>query len=67
MTRRTGKPMPMKIEPWPGGGRYRDLGDGNGHFWGTGCRPSSGRRYSEITGPLFMSYPAVVECAIPPD
>src|SRR5947209_20290645 len=28
------KPMPMKIEPWPGGRWYRDLGDGNGHFWG---------------------------------
>jgi hypothetical protein len=29
-----GTPMPMKIEPWPGGRWYRDLGDGNGHFWG---------------------------------
>src|SRR5260370_38424437 len=28
------KPMPMKIEPWPGGRWYRDLGDNNGHFWG---------------------------------
>src|ERR1700683_1512790 len=28
-----GKPLPMKIEPWPGGRWYRDLGDGNGHFW----------------------------------
>ena len=27
-----GKPMPMKIEPWPGGRWYRDLGDNNGHF-----------------------------------
>ena len=26
--------MPMKIEPWPGGRWYRDLGDNNGHFWG---------------------------------
>jgi|SRR2546426_2402396 len=29
-----GKAMPMKIEPWPGGRWYRDLGDGNGHLWG---------------------------------
>ncbi len=29
-----GKPMPMKLEAWPGGRWYRDLGDGNGHFWG---------------------------------
>ena len=28
------QPMPMKIEPWPGGRWYRDLGDGNGHLWG---------------------------------
>jgi hypothetical protein len=51
-----GKPMPMKIEPWPGGRWYRDLGDGNGHFWG---HVQSIKRPAllEITGPLFMSYP----------
>jgi hypothetical protein len=27
-----GKSLKMKIEPWPGGRWYRDLGDGNGHF-----------------------------------
>jgi hypothetical protein len=26
--------MPMKLEAWPGGRWFRDLGDGNGHFWG---------------------------------
>src|ERR1043165_7041792 len=26
--------MPMKLEAWPGGRWYRDLGDGNGHLWG---------------------------------
>src|SRR5207245_11400849 len=26
-----GKPLNMKIEPWPGGRGYRDLGEGNGH------------------------------------
>ena len=29
-----GKPFPMKIEPWPGGRWYRDLGNNAGHFWG---------------------------------
>ena len=29
-----GKPLPMKIEPWPYGRWYRDLGGDNGHFWG---------------------------------
>ena len=53
-----GKPMPMKIEPWPGGRWYRDLGGNNGHFWGhlqAIKRPS----LLEITGPLFASYPCV--------
>ncbi len=29
-----GKPFPMRIEPWPGGRWYRDLGDNSGHLWG---------------------------------
>src|SRR3984957_11315131 len=28
------KPMPMKLEAWPGGRWYRDLGNDNGHYWG---------------------------------
>jgi hypothetical protein len=46
--------MPMKIELWPGGRWFRDLGDGNGHLWGhvqAVKRPT----LLEITGPLFMS------------
>jgi len=53
-----GTPMPMKIEAWPGGRWFRDLGGDNGHFWGTVQaikRPS----LLELAGPLFMSYPAV--------
>jgi uncharacterized protein YndB with AHSA1/START domain len=52
------KPMPMKIEPWPGGRWYRDLGDGNGHFWGV-VQAIKRPTLLEITGPLFMSYPVV--------
>jgi Activator of Hsp90 ATPase homolog 1-like protein len=53
-----GTPMPMKLEPWPGGRWYRDLGEGNGHFWG---HVQAIRRPAllEISGPLFMSYPVV--------
>src|SRR5690242_3334111 len=29
-----GTPMRMKLEAWPGGRWFRDLGDNNGHFWG---------------------------------
>jgi hypothetical protein len=51
-------PMPMKIEPWPGGRWYRDLGDDNGHFWGY-VQAIKRPTLIEITGPLFMSYPVV--------
>lgn len=53
-----GKPMPMKIEPWPGGRWYRDLGNDDGHFWGH-VQAIKRPTLLEITGPLFMSYPAV--------
>ncbi|HXN23779.1 MAG TPA: SRPBCC domain-containing protein [Candidatus Dormibacteraeota bacterium] len=53
-----GKPMPMKIEPWPGGRWYRDLGGENGHFWGH-LQAIKRPTLLEITGPLFMSYPVV--------
>ena len=52
------RPMPMKIELWPGGRWYRDLGDGNGHFWGH-VQALKRPTLLEITGPLFMSYPVV--------
>jgi hypothetical protein len=53
-----GKPMPMKIETWPGGRWYRDLGDNDGHFWGH-VQAIKRSTLLEISGPLFMSYPAV--------
>jgi len=47
-------PMPMKLEAWPGGRWFRDLGNNAGHFWGVvqAIKPPS---LLEITGPLFMS------------
>jgi uncharacterized protein YndB with AHSA1/START domain len=53
-----GQPMPLKIELWPGGRWYRDLGDSNGHFWANVkaiVRPT----LLEFVGPLFASYPFV--------
>jgi len=52
-----GGPMPMKLEAWPGGRWFRDLGNDTGHFWGTvqAIKPPS---LLEICGPLFMSTPA---------
>ena len=29
-----GKPLPMLLEPHPGGRWFRDLGGDNGHLWG---------------------------------
>src|SRR5260370_20495961 len=52
------KPMPMKLEAWPGGRWYRDLGDGNGHFWGV-VQAIKRPALLEITGPLFRSSPVV--------
>jgi hypothetical protein len=51
-----GKPLAMKLEARPGGRWYRDLGDENGHFWGT-VQAIKRPTLLEITGPLFMSYP----------
>ena len=53
-----GKPMPMKIEAWPGGRWYRDLGGNDGHFWGH-VQAIKRPTLLEISGPLFASYPFV--------
>ena len=52
------KPMPMKLEAWPGGRWFRDLGDNAGHFWGV-VQAIKSPSLLEICGPLFMSTPAV--------
>src|SRR5258707_5248861 len=49
-----GKPMPMLIEAWPGGRWFRDLGDGNGHYWGT-VQAIKKPTMLEIYGALFMT------------
>ncbi len=51
-----GVPMPMQLEPWPGGRWFRDLGDGNGHFWAV-VQAIKRPTLIEFAGPLFMSYP----------
>jgi uncharacterized protein YndB with AHSA1/START domain len=51
-----GVALKMKLEDWPGGRWYRDLGDGNGHFWGN-VQAIKRPTLLEICGPLFASYP----------
>ena len=53
-----GTPIPLVIEPRPGGRWFRDLGNDNGHFWGL-VQAIKRPTLLEITGPLFMSYPVV--------
>jgi Activator of Hsp90 ATPase homolog 1-like protein len=51
-----GKPLTLTIEPWPGGRWFRDLGDGNGHFWAN-VQAIKRPTLLEFSGPLFMSQP----------
>ncbi len=53
-----GTPFPMKIEPWPGGRWYRDLGNNTGHLWGH-VQVIKPPKLLELCGPMCMSYPAV--------
>jgi len=51
-----GTALPMVLEAWPGGRWYRDLGNGNGHFWAN-VQAIKKPALLEFAGPLFMSYP----------
>ncbi|MCI0375989.1 MAG: SRPBCC domain-containing protein [Gemmataceae bacterium] len=53
-----GKSLQMKIEPWPGGRWFRDLGNNTGHLWGhvQVIKPPT---LLELCGPMPMSYPAL--------
>ena len=53
-----GKSLNLKIEAWPGGRWYRDLGDGNGHFWAT-VQAIKRPTLLEFVGPIFASFPLV--------
>jgi hypothetical protein len=57
-----GTPFPMKLEAWPGGRLYRDLGNNTGHFWAhvqVIKPPPHPKPLLELSGPLFMSYPGL--------
>ena len=52
-----GKPsLKLKLERWPGGRWFRDLGSNSGHLWGfvQSIKPPT---LLEMFGPLMMSYP----------
>ncbi len=53
-----GKPLNLKLEAWPGGRLFRDLGHNTGHFWAhvQVIKPPT---LLELCGPMFMSYAAI--------
>jgi hypothetical protein len=53
-----GQPFPFKLEAWPGGRLYRDLGKSTGHLWGH-VQVIKPPKLLEIWGPMMMSYPAI--------
>ena len=56
-TRPNGESLDLQIEAKPGGRWYRDRGNGIGHLWGfvQAIKPPN---LLELSGPMFMSYPA---------
>ena len=53
-----GKSLNLVLEEWAGGRWFRDRGEGIQHLWGhvQVLKPPT---LIEISGPMFMSYPAV--------
>ena len=52
------KELNMKLEAWPGGRWFRDLGNNTGHLWGH-VQVIKPPKVLELVGPTMMSYPVV--------
>jgi len=57
-TRPDGVSMDMTLEEWAGGRWFRDRGEGIQHLWGH-VQVIKPPVLIELSGPLFMSYPAL--------
>ncbi|MEO5924237.1 MAG: SRPBCC domain-containing protein [Bryobacteraceae bacterium] len=57
-TQPDGSTMNMILEQWPGGRWFRDRGNGVGHLWGH-VQVIKAPVLLELSGPMFMSYPAI--------
>jgi hypothetical protein len=53
-----GESLQMTLEQWAGGRWLRDRGNGVGHLWGH-VQVIKPPVLLELSGPMFMSYPAV--------
>jgi uncharacterized protein YndB with AHSA1/START domain len=53
-----GKSLHLKLEAWPGGRWFRDLGNNTGHLWGhvQVIKPPT---LLELYGPMMMSFAAI--------
>ena len=57
-TNQQGESMQLTLEQWPGGRWFRDRGNGIGHLWGH-VQVIKPPVLLELSGPMFMSYPAL--------
>ena len=53
-----GESLQLTLEQWPGGRWFRDRGNGIGHLWGH-LQVIKPPVLLELSGPMFMSYPAL--------
>jgi len=53
-----GTSLALKLEVWPGGRWFRDLGNNAGHYWGT-VQAIKPPMLLEICGPLMISSPTI--------
>jgi len=56
--RQDGESIQLNLEPWTGGRWFRDRGEGVQHLWGHVQAIKPGELL-ELSGPMFMSYPAL--------
>jgi hypothetical protein len=57
-TRPDGESLQLNLEEWAGGRWFRDRGEGIQHLWGH-VQVIKPPVLLELSGPMFMSYPAV--------
>ena len=53
-----GESLNLELEPFAGGRWYRDRGEGIQHLWGH-VQVIKAPTLLELSGPMFMSYPAI--------
>lgn len=60
-----GEPLALKLEAWPGGRWFRDLGNNSGHFWS--CTGDQTTRATRDLWAIVYVHAGRFECAVPPE